>query len=247
MAMQLKTVTQYSKHLERFMTYQVFGNSGKPLIAFPTSEAHYGQWQEFGMVEELKPLIKDGVIQLFTVDAIDEETFFSKNANRAKRLQKHEAYMSYITTEFIPLIASATKQELILTGCSMGAFHAANTFFRKPKHIEGVIALSGVYATKHFLHGQEPLPEDYHNSVLEYLKNTIDAERMKSYRNAKLVFCTGAGLGEEEMLGDILALEELLKTLQIPAWIDNWGQEVGHDWPWWKLQLLHFLPHFLED
>ena len=37
------------------------------------------------------------------------------------------------------------------TGCSMGAFHAANFFFRRPDLFDTVVALSGVYGTEEFL------------------------------------------------------------------------------------------------
>ena len=32
------------------------------------------------------------------------------------------------------------------------------------------------------------------------------------------------------------------KKLGIPAWVDLWGPDVNHDWPWWRRQM----PYFLE-
>ncbi|MDD6726958.1 MAG: esterase, partial [Lactimicrobium massiliense] len=27
----------------------------------------------------------------------------------------------------------------------------------------------------------------------------------------------------------------------IPAWVDFWGADVAHDWPWWRRQLPYYL------
>ena len=31
----------------------------------------------------------------------------------------------------------------------------------------------------------------------------------------------------------------------IPAWIDYWGYDVNHDWPWWRKQMPYFLGNVL--
>ncbi len=31
----------------------------------------------------------------------------------------------------------------------------------------------------------------------------------------------------------------------IQAWIDYWGYDVAHDWPWWRRQLPYFLNFIL--
>ena len=38
-----------------------------------------------------------------------------------------------------------------------------------------------------------------------------------------------------------------LQQKGIPAWVDYWGHDVSHDWPWWKKQLVYFLPYVLND
>jgi esterase/lipase superfamily enzyme len=32
-----------------------------------------------------------------------------------------------------------------------------------------------------------------------------------------------------------------LLTKAVPAWIDVWGHDVNHDWPWWFKQMNYFL------
>jgi esterase/lipase superfamily enzyme len=43
------------------------------------------------------------------------------------------------------------------------------------------------------------------------------------------------------MLEDSLALKHILEQKNIPHWIDIWGNDVNHDWPWWHRMLPYFL------
>jgi esterase/lipase superfamily enzyme len=47
------------------------------------------------------------------------------------------------------------------------------------------------------------------------------------------------------MLYDISELRRVLEHENIPAWIDLWGGDVNHDWPWWRKQLPYFLGKLL--
>jgi len=39
------------------------------------------------------------------------------------------------------------------------------------------------------------------------------------------------------------ALQLIMVGRHIPAWIDLWGPDVNHDWPWWY----KLLPYHLEQ
>ena len=62
------------------------------------------------------------------------------------------------------------------------------------------------------------------------------------YRESKIVICSGQGAWEDESLADTLTLKHILAEKNIPAWIDTWGTDVNHDWPWWR----KMIPYFLE-
>ena len=49
------------------------------------------------------------------------------------------------------------------------------------------------------------------------------------------------------MLADTHRLEEVLHAKSIPAWVDYWGTDVDHDWPWWHKQLGYFMGRWLDD
>jgi len=60
------------------------------------------------------------------------------------------------------------------------------------------------------------------------------------YRKSKIVISCGKGAWEEEMLDDTLQMKSILESKQVPAWVDIWGDDVNHDWPWWKKMLALF-------
>jgi len=47
------------------------------------------------------------------------------------------------------------------------------------------------------------------------------------------------------MLEETGALEAVLREKSIPAWVDYWGEEVNHDWQWWRPQMYYFLGKWL--
>ncbi len=49
------------------------------------------------------------------------------------------------------------------------------------------------------------------------------------------------------MNADIHALKAILEVKAIHAWIDLWGYDVNHDWPWWQKQLPYFLNELIDD
>jgi len=63
-------------------------------------------------------------------------------------------YDRYITEEVLPLIRNENKEEdarPLTTGASLGAFLAANEYFKHPDLFRGVIAMSGGYDIRSYL------------------------------------------------------------------------------------------------
>ena len=38
-----------------------------------------------------------------------------------------------------------------------------------------------------------------------------------------------------------------IERLGVPAWVDLWGEDVNHDWPWWLIQFPYFVKHILGE
>ena len=123
----------------------------------------------------------------------------------------------------------------------MGAYHAANFFFRHPFTFDATIAISGIYDLKLFI-GEWTDDRVYFNSPLMYLRNLTDEHILEQLRKNTIVLAVGQGLWEEEMIADTKELQAILEEKNISAWIDYWGHDVDHDWPWWRVML----PYFIE-
>jgi esterase/lipase superfamily enzyme len=246
--MKVEYFKDYSQHLHREMEYKVYGHTGKPVLVFPTSRGRFFQYEDFGMVDALAPFIDSGKIQLFACDGIDGETLMSDWWNGEDRINRHEAYVRYITDELIPRIKGMSKaanngfeHKLMATGCSLGAYHSANFFFRFPGLFDTLIALSGVYAIDGLFNGF--MNHDiYLNSPIHYLSNLTDEAYLDKFRQGRIIICCGQGSYEDQMLADTRKMGEILSSKNVDAWIDIWGEDVNHDWDWWRGQM----PYFLE-
>ena len=81
----------------------------------------------------------------------------------------------------------------------------------------------------------------YFNTPLAYLPGMNDPWYIDQYRQSQIMVGVGQGAWEEEMLDDARALKHILEQKGIPHWIDFWGNDVNHDWPWWHKMLPYFL------
>ena len=236
---------EYSPRLGRDMEFKVYGHGGKPVLVFPCQNGRFYDWEGFGMLDTLGDYLEGGRLQLFTVDTIDAETVSAVGGDPYGRVRRHEAWYNYIMEELVPRIRqiNGTGQDLLVTGSSMGAYHAGNFFFRRPDVFDSVIALSGVYDTHDMYNGYMD-EVVYANDPFSSLSGMpADRPYIQLYNQRKIMICVGQGAWEDLLLAGTRRLDEVLRRKGIHAWVDYWGYDVNHDWPWWKKQLRYFLPN----
>ena len=68
-----------------------------------------------------------------------------------------------------------------------------------------------------------------------------DDPKVEMYRHRDIIVCCGRGAWEVPMQEDAGRIKELLEYKNVPAWVDFWGTDVAHDWPWWRKQLPYYL------
>lgn len=234
----------FSPSLQQQMDVVSYGHDGKPILVFPPQGGVARDFANFGMVEACRSFIDGGRIRLFSVDSVDNQSWANFGAHPADRARRHEDYDRYIMNEVRPFIAAqcgGSGIKCFTTGCSMGGYHAANFFFRHPDFFDGMISLSGLFQLSIFI-GDYVDDNVYFNTPLYYLPGLGDRWYLDAYAQSKIVVCSGQGAWEEQMIADARALKEILQRKGIPHWIDLWGADVCHDWPWWQRQL----PYFLE-
>lgn len=244
--MQIQELSWYSERLQREMPLKIYGHGGKPCLVIPSQNGKHNDFESFGMVEACRPWIDVGKLRLFCVDTIDEETVSCTWKNPRERIEQHECWVQYLMQEVYPLAKQYSGGYLSMTaGCSMGAYHAGNLFFRFPDHFDATICLSGVYDASNMMGGyMDDLV--YLNSPYHCLQNLpADHPYMDLYRRSKMFFCVGQGAWEDELLADTRKLDGVLRVKGIPAWVDYWGYDVNHDWDWWRKQIAYFLGKIL--
>ena len=230
----------FSGHLGHDMEVLVYGHAGQPLLCFPSQDGRAADWAGFGMIDACADLIEDGRLIAIAVDGIDWQSWTNAGAPNADRARRHEAYHGYIVDEVVPFARLAGSDSVWVTGCSMGAFHAANVFFRRPDAVDGLIALSGLYQPRLFV-GDYTDDHVYFNSPLYYLPGLADSWHLEHYRRSRIIFCCGQGAWEDDSLRDTRELEHILVGKGIPAVFDYWGHDVEHHWYWWQKMLRHHL------
>jgi esterase/lipase superfamily enzyme len=235
----------WSPSLGQDMELKVYGFFGKPMLVFPAQGGRFYEFEDFKMVDAVAGFIETGQIKIITVDSVDNQSWANQNAHPADRGRRHASYDRYIIDEVIPFIrqnSGGYSGKMITTGCSMGAYHAANFFFRHPDVFDTVISLSGLYHLRDFV-GDYMDAEVYFNSPLAYLPGLSDPWFLDQYCQSQIIICVGQGAWEDAMLADTLALQYILESKKIPCWIDIWGTDVNHDWPWWRKMMPYYLAH----
>lgn len=233
----------FSSRIGREMEFKVYGHGGKPVIVFPSSGGRFYEYEDFRMVDACASFIERGIVRLYAVDSIDRETWLDAWKSPSDRARRHNDFDGYVVDEFIPFVRhhSGRTDGFLATGCSMGGYHSANFFFRHPDVFDSVIALSGIYDARFFVGDALESFEVYANSPVDYLAGMEDNWFLERYRNGRIILCTGQGAWEEDSIRHTRMLEQVLDQKRIPAWVDYWGNDVDHDWPWWRVQLTYFL------
>ncbi len=242
--MKVEYFKEYSNYLGRDMEFKVYGHTGKPVLVFPCQDGRFYDFENQGMVECIQDYINAGRIQLVCCDSNDINSWSSKHWDNRARIQSQENYFHYITEELVPRIHQICPEAhkgILTSGCSMGASHALISVLRRPDLFAGCIALSGAYNARLFF---PDYFDDlvYENSPVDMLNGMhYDDPRVEMYRQKDFILCCGRGAWEVPMQEDSARMKELFEYKDIPAWVDFWGYDVAHDWPWWKKQLPYYL------
>lgn len=247
--MQIRYYKEYSRYLNRDMEFKVFGHAGRPILIFPCQGGRFYDWENFGMCEIASPWIDAGRLQIFCADSIDHESWDATGPERP-RIEMQERWYNYICDELVPRILEINREQgedhsgrILLGGASVGAGHAVNFYLRRPDLFNGTIALSGIYTASEFF-GSYMDDLVYRNSPCDYMRNfPPDHPYKELYAKAdRFIMCCGQGAWEDKLLASTRELQQILESKDIHPWVDIWGTDVSHDWPWWQRQW----PYFLE-
>ncbi len=232
-------VKWYAPSLGRDMELLVYGHSGAPVLMFPTSQGRFYEAEGMGMVNALSDKLDAGTIQLYCVDSVDSESWYNWGASPQWRIGRHMAYDRYLHDEVRPFMGSRNSNGYIIsTGCSFGAYQAANFALRHPASVHKLVAMSGRYNMHNYLGGY--FDENvYYNSPMDFIGGIQEGEYLWQLRQQQIYLLTGQGdLGtcrtETQQLHDLLNSKGIGNTIEV------W-EDFTHDWPDWFRQIRKFV------
>lgn len=230
----------FSHELGRDMEMLVFGHDGVPAVVFPTSQARFYEFEDRGMVAAVQDKIDSGRLQLFCVDSVDAESWYNQGVGPRWRIARHVQYDKYIVHEVATFARWLNQNPYFFTlGCSFGGFHAVNAAFRHPDVFTGCLSMSGAFDLKGlgFLPGY--YDEDvFYNQPLDYLPGLGDSWFLDRMRGNKYVLATGV---HDQCWNDNERLAAVMRNKGLPVQLDVWGDNTGHDWPWWQRMVQVYL------
>ena len=249
--MEMQYFKWYSSALDRDMECKIYGHAGRPVLYIPTQDKRFFEFEDVRMTDIWAPWIESGRVMVFSVDTMDGETWSNKGGDPYWRARRHEQWMHYITDEFVPFMRDMVNHRndwtgypgIMVFGCSLGATHAVNLFYRRPDLFDRLLALSGIYNADYGFDGYMD-EVVYMNSPVHYMANRpVDHPFIREFNQKKSVICVG--LGDWEVPDSTRELHHILMNKGIHTWVDYWGYDCSHDWSWWYKQVEYFLPYLL--
>ena len=249
--MEIRYFKHWSSHLNREMEFKVYGHAGKPVLFIPCQSGRFFDFENFKMLDHWAPFIESGSCTVYAADCIDDEAWAALGADNRWRIENHENWFRYITLELVPYIKHLSgerngyDQGILTFGCSMGAMHAANLYYRRPDLFDSVFAISGLYDSQDFFGGyMDDLV--YNNCPVNYLANMpADHPYMALYNSQKSLIVVGQGDWEGPLLESTRRLDTVCAQKGIHTRFEYWGYDVAHDWPWWFKMVAHYVPQLL--
>jgi esterase/lipase superfamily enzyme len=226
----------------------VYGHYGRPLLAFPSEQGPAWQYEERGMIEAIGELLDAGRVKVYCVDSWDAGTWHDRGLPLEERARRHDVYERWLLERVVPFIHDdlGGPQEIVLTGASFGAYHAANLALRRADLFPLAICQSGVYDVSVVGWGERGEATYFHNPM-DYVRH-LHGDHLEWLRGrVSLLLTVGEGQWEDTTgaLDSTRRFAGLLGEKGIRHELDVWGSEWPHDWESWRSQLAHHLQRFV--
>jgi esterase/lipase superfamily enzyme len=241
-----RTTAWFSHNLGMEMPLVAYGHAGYPLLMFPTAAADYMEYERFYLIDAITPFIEKGLIRAYSVNSVNRYSLLNDKASPQWKAELLTRYDRYIMEEVLPLIRNECGPDArpLTTGASLGAFLAANCYFKHPDEFRGVIAMSGSYDIRSYLTDYYDT-NVYFNNPMDYIRNLNDDYYLPILQHADSIVIT-TGQGAYEAPNRSRDFSALLSSKGIPNLLDVWGHDVNHDWVWWRKMLPYFLGKFFS-
>jgi esterase/lipase superfamily enzyme len=232
----------YSDRLQQDMPLVAYGHYGPPVLMLPTAAADFLEYERFHLIGSLEPWLAHGKAKAYSVNSVNRQALLNQHAAPWEKIEWLNRYDAYLTEEVLPLIredCGGGDVKPLVAGISLGAYLAGNTFFRHTDLFSGCILLSGSYDIRSYMDGYYNESVYFHNPA-DYLRHLNDDYHLPRLRYDGKPIIIFSGQGSFEAPERSRQLAEILHGKDIPHWLDIWGADVNHDWPWWRKAMPYY-------
>jgi esterase/lipase superfamily enzyme len=224
-----------------------YGHYGRPVLALASDSGHAEDFESNGLLSAVSGLVDEGRVKIYCIDSFETDSWRRSDLPLEQRAREHQRFEDFVINDVVPFIYAdcGGHQDVLVTGCSFGAFHAANFTLRRGDLFPESICMSGAYDMSRLGWGEKG-EAFYFNNPVDYVAN-LHGGHLDWLRNrVHLTLVVGQGPWEDDSasgaLPSTLRLGALLAEKGIPHDLDVWGWDSAHDWPWWQRQLALHLP-----
>lgn len=223
-----------------------WGETGTPVLLFPTAAGDCEEGERFGMLEALNPLLEAGRIKLYSVDSVAGQAWLDTDVPRHQAARVQNQFDAFVYHEVVPAIRVDCRTndiQVIAAGASLGAFNALASLCRHPDVFQSAICMSSAFDLAKFMHDEMTL-DYYYSSPIHFLPNLGDSEYLAQLRERYVLIAHGKGRWEDP--DQSWRMSNVLGSKDIPNRVDEWGTEWDHDWPTWRKMLPQYLDELLR-
>jgi esterase/lipase superfamily enzyme len=231
------------------MNVLVYGHDGPPVVFVSTETGSAWDFEQRGLLEAVGWLPEQGRARIYAVDTYDTASWRNESLSREERAHANQRFEDFLLADLLPAIErDGAPAPVVVTGPSLGAFHAVNLCLRRADLFPVALGLSGVYDIGHIGWGERG-DTFYFHSPMDYVGG-MSGDHLDWIRStARLVLAVGTGMWEDDSssgaLNSTLRFAALLDEKGIPHELDVWGEDTPHDWPSWARMLAKHLPRLV--
>ena len=234
----------HSPRLDETVNLIRWGETGTPVLLFPTAGGDAEDAERFLMIDALSGLLAAGKIKIYSCDGIPGRVITAGDSSAEHCSWVLARFHEAVYHEIVPAIRADCRSEdieIITAGASIGAFNALAALCCHPDVFKTAVCLSATFDLVSMLPNRQYTQDFYFSSPIHFLPNLDDGPQLEAMRRRFVLMATGEGRWEDPEQSWRMA--RVLGDKGIPNRVDSWGREFDHDWVTWR----KMLPHYLEQ
>ena len=241
-----RTETWHSPRLEREVTVARWGETGMPLLIFPTAGGDAEEIERFHVIDALGEYLAEGRIKVYSCDSVAGRVMLAREGTPQHQMWMVDRFQEFVGEELVPLVRTDCQSDdigIVSAGASIGAFNALAVLCRYPRIFTHALCLSGTYDLQRFL--EAPITREFYLSSPVHYVGQLEGERLETLRTRFVLLASGEGRAED--IGESWRVAGELGARNIPNRVDSWGADWHHDWPTWRNMLHKYVPEVIPN